>query len=108
MTQSVPPASASPGPFGQRPEHKWISDGSTLNPSPGPLLKRRRDTASGCRDRASEGLLHAVTLARASDRKALQDNAASWTARAEMLDGISATEVASCSAPPPPATTTGE
>ena len=25
------------------PEHGWISEQSTLNPSPGPLLKQRRD-----------------------------------------------------------------
>ena len=34
-----------------RPEDAWISHGSTLNPSPGTLLKERRDTAQGCRSR---------------------------------------------------------
>jgi hypothetical protein len=79
-----PPIKAS---YGARPEHKWISNGSTLNPSPGQLLKRRRDTAEGCRDRATESLLRSVTIAAAEDRQALEENAARWNARAELLDG---------------------
>lgn len=74
--------------MGVRPEHKWISDGSTLNPAPGRLLKRRRDTAEGCRDRATADLLHAVTLASDTDRKALEENAATWTARAVLLQEL--------------------
>ena len=71
-----------------RPEHAWISKGSTLNPSPGPLLKERRDTAQGCRDRATADLLQAVAMITAHSRQMLERSAASWTARAEMLQRV--------------------
>src|SRR5438309_2763222 len=70
------------------PEHGWISDRSTLNPSPGPLLKQRRDTAAGCRDRATADLLQAVTMATAHGRRMLERSAASWNARAELLQRV--------------------
>jgi hypothetical protein len=73
-----------------RPEHAWISKGSTLNPSPGKLLKERRDTAQGCRDRATADLLEAVTMATAHSRQMLERSAASWTARSEMLQRVEA------------------
>ena len=85
MTHPIPPVSRVRPSLPIRPEHNWISDGSTLNPSPGALLKRRRDTAAGCRDRATESLLHSATSAAVGDRTALVDNAARWTARAEQL-----------------------
>jgi hypothetical protein len=87
MTQSTPfkPSKSFRLSAAPRPEHDWISDGSTLNPFPGVLLKRRRDTAEGCRERASDSLLHATTLVALSDREAVEDNAASWSARAELL-----------------------
>jgi hypothetical protein len=56
-----------------------------LNPSPGPLLKERRDTAEGCRDRATADLLEAVSMATAQSRHMLERSAASWTKRAELL-----------------------
>jgi hypothetical protein len=88
MTQYVPPfvpiktdrSSSAPA-----PEHRWISKGSTLNPSPGPLQKERRDTAEGCRDRATADLLEAVSMATAHSRRMLERSAASWSARAELL-----------------------
>jgi hypothetical protein len=70
------------------PEQGWISDRSTLNPSPGPLLKQRRDTVEGCRHRASADLLEAVTMGTAHGRQRLEMSSAAWTARAEMLQRI--------------------
>jgi hypothetical protein len=61
-----------------------------LNPSPGPLLKERRDTAGGCRDRATADLLEAVTMATAHSRQMLERSAASWTKRAELLQRMDA------------------
>ncbi len=72
------------------PEPRWISKGSTLNPSPGPLLKERRDTADGCRDRATADLLEAVTMATPHGRQMLEKSAASWNARAELLQRMEA------------------
>lgn len=67
------------------PEHPWINAGSTLNPSPGPLLKQRHDTAQGCRDRATADLLASVAMTTAHSRDMLEMSAAAWTARAELL-----------------------
>jgi hypothetical protein len=67
------------------PEPRWISKGSTLNPSPGRLLKERRDTAEGCHDRAAADLLEAATMTTAQGRQMLEKSAASWNARAELL-----------------------
>lgn len=88
MTRSIPPRSA-PAIHARielRPEHKWISGGNNLDTGPDRLVKRMRDSAEGCRDRASANLLHAVTLLNDSDRKALEENAASWSARAVLLE----------------------
>ena len=85
MTHPISPPLQTGPTFALRPEHNWISDGSTLNPAPGALLKRRRDTADGCRERATADLLQAVTVATASGRKVLEQSAASWNARAELL-----------------------
>lgn len=70
------------------PEHAWISNGSTLNPSPGRLLKERRDSAEGCRDRATADLVQALTMNTAKGRQVLEKSAASWTMRAEVLQRI--------------------
>jgi hypothetical protein len=86
MTQSIRPLSiALRRSSAPAPEHSWVSNGSTLNPSPGPLLKERRDTADGCRDRATADLLEAVTMATAHSRRMLERSAASWSQRAELL-----------------------
>jgi hypothetical protein len=94
MTQCLPssplPVEASRRSSVPAPEHRWVSKGSTLNPSPGPLLKQRRDTAEGCRDRATADLLEAVTMATAHSRQMLERSAASWTARADLLQRIEA------------------
>lgn len=89
MTRNLPPIPIEAGrrSSAPAPEHRWISKGSTLNPSPGTLLKERRDTAEGCRERASADLLEAVTMATAHGRQILEKSAASWNARAELLQG---------------------
>jgi len=91
MMQYLPPrptVEADPRSSAPAPEHGWISKGSTLNPSPGPLLKQRRDTAEGCRDRGAADLLEAATMATAHSRQMLERSAASWNARAELLHRI--------------------
>jgi hypothetical protein len=88
MTQYVPPYvpyETDRSSSALAPEHRWISKGSTLNPAPGPLQKERRDTAEGCRDRATADLLQAVSMATAHGRQMLERSAASWSARAELL-----------------------
>src|SRR3954463_7860562 len=92
MTQSLPPVVAKPtrSSAAPSPEYGWFSHGSTLNPSPGPLQKERRDTAEGCRDRATADLLEAVTMATAHSRRMLERSAASWSKRAELLQGMEA------------------
>ena len=87
MVRSLPSPPAKPprSSLPAAPEHRWISDGSTLNPSPGPLLKERRDTAEGCRDRAAADLLAAVAMTTAHSRHRLETSAAAWTVRAELL-----------------------
>src|SRR3954453_18852735 len=89
MTQCLP---SSPVPVGASrrssvpaPEHRWVSKGSTLNPSPGPLLKQRRDTAEGCRDRAPPDLLASVAMTPPHSRDILEMSPAGWTVRAELL-----------------------
>jgi hypothetical protein len=84
-TRAVSPNLRSSSPA---PEHAWVSDRSTLNPSPGPLLKQRHDTAAGCRHRATADLLEAATMARAHSRERLERSSAAWTARAEVLHRI--------------------
>ena len=73
-------------PFAPSPEHRWISDGSTLNPSPGPLLQERRDTAEGCRDRATADLLESIAMTTIYARQKYKRSAASWIARAKILE----------------------
>ena len=92
MTQPLPPvvAESNRTSSAPSPEYPWISRGSTLNPSPGPLLKQRRDTAAGCRDRATADLLQAVTMATAHGRRMLERSAASWNARADLLERVEA------------------
>ena len=81
MTQYLPslplPVEASRRSSAPAPEHRWVSKGSALNPSPGPLLKQRHDTAEGCRDRATADLLEATTMATAHSRQMLERSAAS-------------------------------
>ncbi|MEO5773545.1 MAG: hypothetical protein ABIQ32_05440 [Sphingomicrobium sp.] len=79
-------------------QHRWLSDGGTPNPAPTPVARNKpesvlrtkdvRDTAAGCRDRATADLLQALTMATGNGRKVLETSAASWTARGDMLQRI--------------------
>lgn len=66
----------------------WVSKGETSNPAPGHRTKDSRDTAAGCRDRASADLVEAITMNTANGRQVLEKSAASWTKRAELLQRI--------------------
>jgi hypothetical protein len=70
------------------PEHRWIHRGTTPNPAPGARTKDDRDTAQGCRDRATADLLQAITMNTANGRQVLEKSAASWAVRAELLQRI--------------------
>jgi hypothetical protein len=50
--------------------------------------KDSRDTAEGCRDRASADLAQAGTMNTVNGRQVLEKSAASWTTRAELLERI--------------------
>lgn len=70
------------------PEHRWVTDGGTMNPAPRQSVKDGRDTATGCRDRASADLLQSLAASTANGRQVLEKSAASWTTRAELLQRI--------------------
>lgn len=61
---------------------------SDSTPSDAALPKPRRDTAEGCRDRATASRQHAGTMVCADDAKLLEDSAASWSARADLLQRL--------------------
>ena len=71
---------------------RWIDDGGTLNPAPVPATSARdkdlRDTAAGCRERATADMLSALAMATANGRQVFEKSAASWTKRADMLQRI--------------------
>jgi hypothetical protein len=48
----------------------------------------RRDTSEACRERASEDLLKSVTMMTANERLILDRSSASWSVRAELLEGV--------------------
>lgn len=76
--------------------HRWLTDGATPNPAPQPGAAARRpnggkdgrDTATGCRDRASADLLQSLAASTANGRRVLESSAASWTTRAQLLQRI--------------------
>ncbi len=51
-------------------------------------LKQPQDTVAGCRDRAAADLLASVVLLTANERRRLETSAASWSARADMLQRL--------------------
>lgn len=57
-------------------------------------LKQPRDTVAGCRDRAEADLLASVVMSTANGRIRLEVSAASWTARADMLQRLEDTHLA--------------
>ena len=63
-------------------------DSSTGKAVGRPSTKEFRDTASGCRDRASADLAKALSMSTQNGRELLETSAASWTKRAEMLQRI--------------------
>ena len=48
----------------------------------------QRDTAAGCRERASADLLKAAPMLIANERARMEASAASWTARADLLERL--------------------
>lgn len=50
--------------------------------------KSPHDTAAWCRDRAEADLLASVTMAIANERIRLETSAASWSARADLLQRL--------------------
>ena len=76
-----------------------IDCGARAPPAPS---KRRanKDTLDSCRERASADLLKSVTMLTANERRILERSAASWTLRADMLEGLqrSAAEKWACQA----------
>jgi hypothetical protein len=47
-----------------------------------------RDTFEACRERATADLLKSVTVQTANERLILERSAASWSLRADMLEGL--------------------
>jgi hypothetical protein len=47
-----------------------------------------RDTSQACRERASADLLKSVAMLTANQRLILERSAASWSLRADMLEGV--------------------
>ena len=70
------------------PEHRWVRDGGTMNPAPQQRGKDTRDTATGCRERATADRAGALAASTANGRQVLEKSAASWTSRAELLQRI--------------------
>lgn len=63
-----------------------------MNPAQPPLPARKprssklpADTAVGCRERAAADLLASAAMSTRNGRQRLETSAASWTARAELL-----------------------
>lgn len=70
----------------------WIDDGATLNPAPAAARVARdkdaRETAEGCRDRATADLTRALATGTVNGRQVFEKSAATWTRRADMLQRI--------------------
>ena len=90
MTQNIPRGGRRSRLLGESPEHRWIRDGGTANPAPHTEGKDTRDTAHGCRDRATADQVQALAASTANARRVLETSAASWTQRAELLQRIEA------------------
>jgi hypothetical protein len=72
--------------------HRWINDGATMNPAPSASRVRgnkdARETAAGCRERATADLVRALATSTMNGRQILEKSADSWTRRADMLHRI--------------------
>jgi hypothetical protein len=69
-------------------EHRQPGQGGAAIHAEVKVRKEARDTAEGCRDRATADLIQAVTMGTANARRRLEISAASWTTRAELLRRI--------------------
>jgi hypothetical protein len=49
-------------------------------------LKRKEDTATGCRDLAAESLAQVLSTATLNARRRFEHSAVTWTARADLLE----------------------
>ena len=65
-----------------------------------PRTRPRRDTFEACRERASADLLKSVTMLTVNERLILERSAASWSLRADMLEGLARSAPRHASAPP--------
>ncbi len=94
----MPAASSSPLPFDSMPLASRSATGpaetrAPKRPAATPAARARRDkreTAAGCRERASADLLKSVPMLIANERARMESSAASWTARAELLERLEA------------------
>jgi hypothetical protein len=67
------------------------TDPDIRTPSTSPKVWGKRDTSDNCRERAAADLLKSVTMLTANERLILEQSAASWTLRADMLEGLECT-----------------
>lgn len=56
-----------------------------------PKTPSKRDTAESCRERASADLLKSVAVMTANERRILENSAAIWSLRAELLERVEGT-----------------
>lgn len=86
----------------------WIDDGGTLNPAPAVSRdKDARDTAEGCRERATADLTRALATSTVNGRQVFEKSAASWTKRADLLQRIETGIEARLNAPEPASNVAG-
>ena len=82
-----------------------MSQPDTLIPTPSsnsiPRDKDARETAAGCRERATADLSRALAMDTANGRQVFELSAASWTKRADMLHRIETGIEARLHAPQP-------
>ena len=64
--------------------------------------KAPHDTAAGCRSRAESDLLASVAMINVNERMRMERSAASWTARANLLERLNDGMIARKAAPKPP------
>jgi hypothetical protein len=79
-----------------------VDDLGTTHAAPAAGSKERdaRESAAGCRERASADLLRALEMATVNGRQVFEKSAASWTKRADMLQRIETGIEARLAAPP--------
>ena len=82
------PAGAPDGADAPSSGQRGPTGSETMNPGPQLQAKNTRDTAVGCRDRATADLVQANAASTANGRRVLETSAASWGARAELLQRI--------------------